>query len=61
MITTESGSGLPDASWINVSILSALFKGKCQILANGLIGQQLLELWHHEDCTHKENDTVNME
>ena len=58
---TGSGSGLPDSSWINSSIFSALFKGLWRVVANRLIGQQVSALWHHEDCAHKENGTVNME
>ena len=40
-IRTRSGSGLPNAGWIKSSIFSALFKGIWQVVANGLIEQQL--------------------
>ena len=53
--------GLPNVGWLKSSILSALFKGICRVVANRLIGQQFSELWHYKDCTHKENGTVNME
>ena len=54
----RTGSGLPDADWINLLIFSAPFKGMCRAVANRLIGQQFSELWH---CAHKENVMVNME
>ena len=46
----RTGLGLPNTSWVNSSIFSALFKGICQVVANQLIGQQFSKLRHHEDC-----------
>ena len=59
-IMTGSGLGLPDVGWINSSIFSALFMGICRVVANQLIGQKFSDLWHHDDCVHKENGTVTM-
>ena len=56
-----SGSSLPDEGWINSSIFSALFKGICRVVANRLIGQQFIELWHHDNCVYKENATVTLQ
>ena len=39
--------------WIKLSIFSASFKRICLILANRFIGQQLSEIWHHEDLWRK--------
>ena len=33
----------------------------CRVVANRFIGQQLSKLWHHKDCSHKENGTLSME
>ena len=57
----RTGSDLLDGSQIKSSICSHLFKGLCLVVANLLIGQQLSELWHHEDRAHKESGIANMD